>query len=289
MPRIEFIWLNKTKPESNYLQAHHKRIYSQFGEEGILERCFEIMGEQNKWCVEFGAWDGIHLSNTCYFIKEKKWSAVQIEGNAKKFEVLKQNFIEFTSALQMLEIVGYTKGKNTIDDILQKTIIPINFDFISIDIDGNDWYVWESMVIYRPRLVIIEFNSTVPNDVIFVQDQDMSVSQGCSLAALIDLGRVKGYELICVHKVNAYFVVEEEFKKFNISDNSIDAMHANSRGRIWSGFDGTVFNTLGRLGWAGNGRAIDVLEYQSLTQPLRKFRDKEELSKHSNSRPKKEI
>jgi len=274
MPRIEHTGLNKVKPESNYLAQYQRKIYSQWGEEGIIEKIFSIIGEKNRWCVEFGAWDGVHLSNTCYFIKEKKWSAVQIEGSQKKFESLKENFSGFESAIQLKEIVGYTKGEDTLDDILKKTEIPADFDFISIDIDGNNWYIWESINLHRPRLVVIEFNPTVPNDIIFVQDRDMNINQGCSLAALINLGKRKRYELICTHGANAYFIVKEEFEQFNILDNSIDAMRFDSPGRIWSGYDGTVYNTLGRLGWAGGGRPIDPLEYQSIPSEQRNFGDR---------------
>lgn len=273
MPRIELVNRNKTNKESTYLKEYAKRVYSQFGEEGIIEKCLEIITTKNNWCVEFGAWDGIHLSNTCYFIKHKGWSAIQIEGNPEKFNELQKNFKENPSTIQVNKIVGFIKGKNTIDDILGQTSIPTDFDFISIDIDGNDWYVWESMEKYRPRLVVIEFNPLVPNDVIFIQDNDNNIHQGCSLAALIELAEQKKYELICVHHVNAYFVVQEEFSKFNILDNGADAMKVNSHGRIWCGYDGTVFNTLWKIPWTGKGKSVDPLEYQSLSLDKRVYHD----------------
>lgn len=130
-----------------------------------------------------------------------------------------------------------------------------SFDVISIDIDGNDWHVWNSLIKHRPRVVIIEFNPRIPNDVSFVQAANFEVSEGCSLLSLIELGKSKEYELICANVLNAIFVVKEEFDKFGIEDNSIDAMYR-------SYFDGKIFG-----GW--NGRLYTVgLDRCSNSQPI---------------------
>ena len=60
-------------------------------------------------------------------------------------------------------------------------------DLLSIDIDGNDYYIFESLARLKPELVVIEFNPTIPNDVMFVQERNITVNQGCSLLALIAL------------------------------------------------------------------------------------------------------
>lgn len=63
------------------LNSYQKNIYSQFGEDGIIQRIFEILPvTDEKWCVELGAWDGIYLSNTHHLIKNKQWNGVLIEG-----------------------------------------------------------------------------------------------------------------------------------------------------------------------------------------------------------------
>ena len=62
-----------------------------------------------------------------------------------------------------------SKGGNSLDNILSKTKIPRNFDVLSIDIDGNDYFVWENLKEYQPKIVCIEFNPTIPNEIEFVQ------------------------------------------------------------------------------------------------------------------------
>jgi hypothetical protein len=229
------------------------------------------MPATNHWCVEFGAWDGVNMSNTCYFIQKRKWKGVHIEGNKTRYEELVKNFNAFPDIYQFNELVGFTHGENTLEDFLKRTPIPKDFDLLSIDIDGNDYHVWESMQTYRPKLIVIEINPRIPNDIVFIQDRDMSVNQGSSLAAFIELGKRKGYELVCVHHTNAFFIDQNEYYKFDIKDNSIDAMKNDAPGRIFNCYDGTIYNTLGRFGWAGGGRHVSNDELQLLQPEKRKF------------------
>src|SRR5207302_7194236 len=94
----------------------------------------------------------------------------------------------------------------------------------SIDIDGNDYHVWEKISDYEPKVVCIEFNPTVPAEVDFVQHADPHLKQGASLLALSRLGKAKGYELISVLTSNAFFVKAEYFPRFGIEDNSPQAL-----------------------------------------------------------------
>lgn len=276
MPIIEVINLDKTNPSSRWLAEHKEVIYSQWGEEGVIKKIFEVIGENNKWCVEFGAWDGYHLSNTRHLIVDHGWSSVQIEGNPKKYPELARNYSGFDRVACINSVIGFTPGLDTIEDALASTDVPIDFDMISIDVDGVDYYIWESIVKYHPRLVVIEINPSVPNDVIFVQDRDLRISQGCSLSAVIRLGKNKGYELVFADKCNAFFVRSEYFSKFNIIDNSAMAMFPDPRGRIWYGHDGTIYNSIERMMWQNITVAPDAL--QILDKHERRFRDHAALS-----------
>src|SRR6185436_3102249 len=97
-------------------------------------------------------------------------------------------------------------GDTRLDALLQTTPIPKDFDLLSVDIDGADYHVWESLTRYEPRVVIIEFNPTIPGHIEFVQPRDMTVNQGNSIRSLVKLGKQKGYELSCVTEYNAIFV-----------------------------------------------------------------------------------
>src|SRR5438132_14120482 len=75
-------------PVNAWLQEYAKSVHSQYGEDGIIEKILETIGQQDRWCVEFGAWDGKHLSNTFNLIEHHGYSAVLIEGCSRKFQNL---------------------------------------------------------------------------------------------------------------------------------------------------------------------------------------------------------
>lgn len=253
MPVHRVINLDRRKPESSYLQASRRDINSQFGEDGVIEKIFEIIAPANRWCVEFGAWDGVYLSNTRHLLCDLGWHGVLIEGSAEKYAELRDNYADLDSVHAVQAIVGFTPGRDSLEDVLAGTDCPRDVDLISIDIDGADYHVWASMGRYRPRVVVIEFNPTIPNDVEFVQDRDMSIHQGASLTALVELGRRKGYELVATTLCNAFFVDESLFPAFGIEDNSVDALRENVTGRIFHGYDGTVYTLMSPLHWVGRG------------------------------------
>lgn len=275
MPVLRVINLDRRKPESCYVQAARRNVYSQFGEDGVIEKIFEVVGATNRWCVEFGAWDGVYLSNTCHLIRDLGWSGVLIEGSPSKFEELKANYEGNDRVHPILGIVGFERGKDSLDDHLATTPCPLDLDLVSIDIDGADYFVWQSLKRYRPRVVVIEFNPSIPNDVVFVQDKDMAIHQGASLAAMVELGKRKGYELVATTNGNGFFVEESLFPLFGIEDNSVDAMRENVIGRIFHGYDGTVYTKMRPLQWVGRGDwrpPIDV--FQLLPPEQRNWYDK---------------
>jgi hypothetical protein len=207
-----------------------------------IGKILEILPDKNKWCVEFGAWDGIHGSNTRDLILKHSYSGVQIEGSIEKFEALKINYADRPDVLTFNGFVGFD-DKAGLDAILKKTPIPKDFDFCVIDIDGNDYHVWNSIVFYRPKVTCIEFNPTIPPEIDFVQPADPSVSQGSSLSALIALGKQKDYELVAVLGVNAFFVDKKYFPLFDLTDNSIHSLWTkrDCLTYFFSGYDGHIF------------------------------------------------
>ncbi|MGP1283787.1 MAG: hypothetical protein ACTS1X_12495 [Parasphingopyxis sp.] len=208
----------------------------------------------------------LYLSNTCRLIREEGWRAVLIEGHEDRCREIRENHPDPDQVIAAHRWVGFEAGVNTIDDILRDTPIPRDFDLIRIDVDGIDWYVWESIVEYRPRMVVIEHNAMVPNNIVFVQDRDPAINEGCSLAALIELGREKGYELVAARGANAFFVVAEEFGKFHLDDNSIDAMKVDSGNYLWCCYNGKIYNTMSRMAWWGRNAKIDSESLQLLSE-----------------------
>lgn len=151
--------------------------YSQFGEDGIIEYIISKLPDKDKWCVEFGAWDGIYLSNTFNLVKNHGYRPVLIEADKKKFQVLQANMASFEAVL-LNKFVSFD-GANTLDKILEKIGIPIDFDLLSIDIDGNDYWIFDSIVEFRPKIICIEYNPSIPNSVEYIQPRNFLVKRGC--------------------------------------------------------------------------------------------------------------
>jgi len=254
------------------LLAYRRNVASQFGEDGIIERICDVLGPAKRYCVEFGAWDGVYLSNTYNLVKNKKWRGVMLEANADKHAQLAKNYAhDDVVALNRYVAVS---GRNSLDNILSEIGAPAEIGVLSIDIDGNDYHIWESLENFRPDLVVIEFNPSVPNDVLFVQDNSSDINQGCSLLALIHLAKDKRYELVCATFCNAFFVKAEKYALFGIENNSINAMYTPPQnGRIFQGYDGTIHVVgMDRLLWKG-GRRVTSEDFQVLPQSSRFFED----------------
>lgn len=213
---------------------------AQQGEDVIIKSIMnKLPTVDDYWCVEFGAWDGKHLSNTYYFIAEKNWHAVMIEGESNRFKDLKQTHSDNPRCFLLNTYVDF-KGQNTLDHLLRTTPIPLDFDVLSIDIDGNDYHVWDAVANYRPKLVVIEFNPSIPNDIIYIQSPDLSVNQGNSLLALYQLAEKKGYSLCATTFNNAFFIRNDLLHYLSISPEGILKNHQVSAPQLFQLYDGTL-------------------------------------------------
>lgn len=190
------------------LMDYKKRIYSQTIEDGIIEGIFDNIGITNKYCIEFGAWDGVFLSNTANLRLNNGWTTLLLDGNKEKAESL--GYVTH----------GFVTAEN-INNHFEKNNVPKEFDFLSIDIDGNDYWVWKALdeTKFKPRVVCIEFNSNLldQRESIareYCEDEDTTVPAiyyySASIAALKKLGESKGYSLIFrVNNHNLFFVLTE--------------------------------------------------------------------------------
>ncbi len=226
----------------SWLNEFASNVTSQSGEDGIIEKALDLIGEHDRHCVEFGAWDGQHLSNTYNLIKNKGYSGVLIEANSDKFRELQEEYAENNKVISLNQFVGCEEDDN-LDHILSEASIPTNFDVLSIDIDGNDYHVFDAMKRYKPKILVIEFNHTIPSHIEFVQPKDPSVAQGASLLSLTKLGKSKGYELVATTRTNLILVDAKYFPRFEIDDNSPEALRRETShvSYIFCGFDGTIF------------------------------------------------
>lgn len=182
--------LLELKKSSRWLNAFAGDVYSQTGEDGILERALSIFPTRTRWCVEFGAWDGKYLSNTFRLVERENYNVVLIEGDGKKYRALCSEYPFRDRAIFENRLVGWSKDDG-LDRILEKHPVPLDFDLLSIDVDGNDYHIWKATEKFRPKLVLIEFNPTASNHIDFVQPPDPNCNEGNSPAAIVRLGKEK--------------------------------------------------------------------------------------------------
>ena len=235
---------NFYKPYNNGLSRYAYNVNSQHGEDGILKAVFDKIGTTSKYAVEFGGWDGIYLSNIRELIVGKGFSGLFIEGDKKRAEELRNNYKDYPQVVCVEAYVGFRT--DTLDSILHDSNAPEQIDILSIDIDGYDYHVWDAVQDYRPRVVIIEYNPSIPNDIMVVNPHLENVFTGSSAAALVELGRRKGYSLIAVTQTNLLFIVDEEYDKLEIWDNELSVLRPVDRlgdGKYFQTYDKKIVFT----------------------------------------------
>jgi hypothetical protein len=200
------------KYENFFYEKYKKNIFSQNGEDGVIEEILNRLNLSDRWCCEFGAWDGKHLSNTFKLIKEG-YNAVLIEGDENRYSDLVKTSNQYKTITPINKFVDLTD--NTLDSILSKTEIPVDFTLLSIDIDTNDYQIWKSLNNYRPIVVIIEINSEIyPLDYKWIHDENQGKIQ-TSWGAMYKLAEEKGYKFVC-HTGNMIFIREDYFDRISI-------------------------------------------------------------------------
>jgi hypothetical protein len=255
------------------LLAFRKNVTSQYGEDGILEKIFDVLSISRGLCVEFGAWDGKKFSNSYNLIANMGWGGVLIEGSAQKFPELQETYKGRADVTLLNRLVGFDAPER-LDDILSQTTLPLDFDMLSIDVDGNDYHILDSITTYHPKVLIVEYNPSVPNHLAIVQERKPSVNHGSSLKAITDLATRKGYSLVCVTDTNGIYVAQRYFSLFGINDNSLDTLHSDKRYQTYliQLYDGTLHVAgMDKMIW--HGIKIESSRIQVLPAELRRFPD----------------
>jgi hypothetical protein len=214
------------------LSAFAHNVYSQHGEDGIVAKIFETIGTRTRLCVEFGAWDGFHLSNTAN-LWTNGWSGILIEANAERFKTLQKN-VEGHGCKAIRAVVGIS-GENSLEAILKREGVSDAVDLLSIDIDGDDYHVFQSLTM-RPRVIIVEHNPTIPAHLELVQEPGGHF--GCSSLALVRLAEKKGYRIVALTGTNCIFVTDEEFGLFKQFETSFEELSTWQGIYVMTGYAG---------------------------------------------------
>ena len=221
-----------------------KNIYSQSGDDGILEEIINRLGNKSdKVCCEFGASDGIHLSNTYNLIKNKDFKGILIES--LKFDYLKMCKNIPDKKIIKLNLLVSDEGEHSLENILEKHEIKHDFDLLSIDIDGNDYYIFKSLEKYKPKIIVIEYNPTIPNDFEFVQEKNKNIHQGASILSIFNLAKKKNYKLAAITDANAIFINKNYFYEVLEYETHISDLRNDKeiKNYIFYGYDGKVFTS----------------------------------------------
>lgn len=193
------------------LLNYRRNIHSQNGEDGVLIEIFRRLNVTPTWVCEFGAWDGKHLSNTFHWVQNGA-NAVYIEADEEKMKDLNKTCEQYKNILPICSRVE-AEGPNSLDEILADTLIPYDFDILSIDIDSYDYQVWKGFNNYSPKVVVVEINSGVqPTDENHIHDE---THQGTGFLPMLRLGLEKSYTLVA-HTGNLIFVHNDLVEQLNL-------------------------------------------------------------------------
>jgi len=199
------------------LNRYEYQVYSQNGEDGIIAEIFNRIGIEKRFFVEFGVGDGLE-NNTAYLLL-KGYAGCWIESNSEQVKRIDQKF-SLLIKNKRLKVMNARVSQENIESLFKEASIPQEFDLLSIDIDGNDYWVWKAIDAYHPRVVVIEYNAMYPPDIACVAKYnpefqwDQTSYYGASLKSLETLGTDKGYRLVgCDFRgVNAFFVRQDLVK-----------------------------------------------------------------------------
>ena len=161
-------------------------IYSQYGEDGVLQFLIKELNLNNNQCCEVGM-NHLIFSNTYNLVQNYNWYGVYIDKNPFHLPQLEGGIIiheEITST-----------GESRLDNVLKKTDLKLDFDILSIDIDGNDYHVWNSLKDYNPKVVVIEINPFLDCQTEQVYDGKIFSS---SFKSTVNLAKSKDYSLVCM-------------------------------------------------------------------------------------------
>ena len=244
----------------NSLLHFSSNVWSQRGDDGIIRHIFQMLGVEKGFFIEFGAWDGIHFANS-RALAQRGWSGCFIEGDPARSERLRTNYRDRSDILCFREMIVATPGPEgkTIDEIAQATFPNQHVDFLTIDIDGLDYRVFEEMEL-RPTVVCMEggfawhprFTRRLPDDV-------AARNLGQPLSVMIEIGRTKRYTPICFNQ-NMYFIVDEHAALFAGIQNDAISLWRDA----WFNETQSFRDALAQVRTRPNIRSQEGLEFAAL-------------------------
>ncbi len=197
------------------LERYGFKGYSQYDEDGILREIFRRIGETNRRFVEFGVGNGLE-NNTVYLLCQG-WSGAWIDADRPSHDGQLKNFAWAIQKGRLRSVHQALTKSNINRVILEDAGVSGPIDLLSVDVDGNDYHLFEALDVVQPRVCVIEYNGYVPPPIRWVMEYTEPYSYdgtgyfGASLKSLETLAKAKGYTLVGCNLVglNAFFVKSE--------------------------------------------------------------------------------
>ena len=214
--------LNRNKSSKN-IQDYEFKVFSQNGEDGIIQFLIQNTEIKNKTFVEFGV-ETYKEANTKFLLLNNGWSGLIIDGDKDAMEKIASSDLHWKYDLKS---IGNFITKDNINKIIKSAGIEGEIGLLSVDIDGNDYWVFKSINCINPQILIMEYNSmfgdthkiSVPYDENFVRSQKhySNLYYGASIAALCDIANKKGYDLVGSNSFgNNLFFIRHDCNKLKI-------------------------------------------------------------------------
>ncbi|MBQ4403273.1 MAG: hypothetical protein II857_02570 [Selenomonadaceae bacterium] len=216
------------------LEYYGFKVYSQNDEDGIIEEIFNRVGTTNKIFIEFGVENGLECNS--HYLLFKGWRGLWIDGGETHVKEIRERFAPVIANGQLKALRAFITREN-INELFVEGGIEGEIDLLSIDIDGNDYYVWEAINVVKPRVVIVEYNAKFPPNCDWKQAYNKSHIwngsdwHGASLKAYELLGKRLGYQLVGTNLTgsNAFFVREDLSKDLFIEPATAENLYNPAR------------------------------------------------------------
>ena len=234
--------LSDQNSKSNFdkISDYEFQVFSQWGEDGIIQHLVRKLNISNKIFVEFGV-ETYHEANTRFLLMKDNWSGLISDGSKANIDLIKNQSLYWRYSLTAVE--AFITAEN-INSIITSNRINGEIGILSVDIDGNDYWVTKAIDCIQPILLINEYNSvfgpdraiSVPYDQSFVRTSahHSNLYYGASLAAFTHLANKKGYALVgCNSNGNNAFYVRRDhlstLKELSTKEAFVDAKFREAR------------------------------------------------------------
>ncbi|MVM29568.1 hypothetical protein GO755_05955 [Spirosoma sp. HMF4905] len=264
--QIGTMLVKQTSSATTFQDAEFK-VFSQFGDDGIIQYLIKNVNPTVNKFIEFGV-ENYEESNTRFLLINNYWQGLVIDGSDTNIDYIKKDPIYWRHNLTAVN--SFITAEN-INDLIKENGYANSAGLLSIDIDGNDYWVWKAITAVTPDIVIVEYNAifgpdrpiTIPYEAGFVRTNAhySNLYRGASLAALYNLAIEKGYSFVGCNSAgnNAYFIkttklgplgtltplegfVQSHFRESRHSDGTLSFADLDEQRKLISGLP--VFNVI---------------------------------------------